>query len=321
MAAPDATVTLLGHPVVSWLAFAAALAVVLGMELGVMSRIRHLTVRQVAWWSAAVIGLAAAFAGVLWAAEGASHALLFSTGYVVEFALSVDNLLVFIIILEYFAVPETAQPTVLNWGILGAIMTRAAMIGVGTWVLAQAGWVLLVLGGLLVLTGARMLRKPADDATVHIARNPLLRAARRVLPISDRFDGRAFFTRDNGRRLATPLLLVVLVIEWTDVMFATDSIPAIFAITRDPFLVYTANILAVVGLRALYFLLASMIGRFAYLRHGVATVLVLVGAKMLASRWFTPPTGWQLLTIVVILGVSLGASWRRGETGGGNDRH
>ena len=305
MTAHDATVTLLGHPLASWLAFAAALAVVLGMELGVMSRIRHLTVRQVAWWSAAVIGLAALFAGVLWAAEGAS--------YVIEFALSVDNLLVFMIILEYFAVPETAQPTVLNWGILGAIVTRAAMIGVGTWALAQAGWLLLVLGGLLVVTGARMMGKPAD-ATVDIARNPLLRAARRVLPISDRFEGRAFFTRHAGRLLATPLLLVVLAIEWTDVMFATDSIPAIFAITRDPFLVYTANILAVVGLRALYFLLASMISRFAYVRYGVATVLVLIGAKMLASRWFTPPTGWLLLTIVVVLGVSLGASWRRGET-------
>jgi tellurite resistance protein TerC len=313
MTAHDATVTLLGHPLASWLAFAATLAVVLGMELGVMSRIRHLTVRQVAWWSAAVIGLAALFAGVLWAAEGASHALLFSTGYVIEFALSVDNLLVFMIILEYFAVPETAQPTVLNWGILGAIVTRAAMIGVGTWALAQAGWLLLVLGGLLVVTGARMMGKPAD-ATVDIARNPLLRAARRVLPISDRFEGRTFFTRHAGRLLATPLLLVVLAIEWTDVMFATDSIPAIFAITRDPFLVYTANILAVVGLRALYFLLASMISRFAYVRYGVATVLVLIGAKMLASRWFTPPTGWLLLTIVVVLGVSLGASWRRGET-------
>lgn len=312
MTAPGAT-ALLGHPLASWLAFAAALLIVLGMELGVMSRIRRLTVPQVAWWSAAVVGLAAAFDLVLWAAEGPGHAILFSTGYVVEFALSVDNLLVFMIILEYFAVPETAQPTVLNWGILGAIVTRGAMIGVGAWMLGRAGWVLLVLGALLLLTGVRMLRKQAV-ATVDIARNPLVRAARHVLPMSDRFDGRAFFTRHAGRLVATPLLLVLLAIEWTDVMFATDSIPAIFAVTRDPFLVYTATILAVVGLRALYLLLASMIGRFAYLRHGVALVLVLVGAKMLAAPWFRPPTGWTLLAIVVVLGVAVGVSWRRGGT-------
>jgi TerC family integral membrane protein len=302
-----------GHPLVPWLAFAAALLVILAVELGVMSRIPHLTIRQAAAWSGCVIGIAALFGATLWIAEGRGHALLFATGYVIEFALSVDNLLIFIIILEYFAVPETLQPAALKWGILGAIVMRGIMIGIGAWALSQFSWVILVLGALLVLTGLKMLLTPAS-APVEIDRNPVLRVARRVLPICERFEGRAFLVRRNGRLLATPLLLVVLVIEWTDVMFATDSIPAIFSITRDPFLAYTANILAIVGLRALFFLLSSVITRFGLLRYGVAAVLVLVGAKMLLEHVVKLPTAITLAGVVVVLGISVGASLLTRET-------
>lgn len=295
------------HPAASWLAFGAVMVLLLGMELGVISRDRTPTIRQAAWWSAVVIAFAAIFGAVLFAIEGHAAALQFATGYVVEFSLSVDNLLVFIMILQYFAVPPALHPVALKWGILGAIVMRGLMIGGGAVVLRELEWVIYLLGALLIITGIRMLARPVE-VTVRVESNPLLRAARRVLPLSDDFSGPAFFVRHAGKLVATPLLLVVLAIEWTDLMFATDSIPAIFAITRDPFLIYTSNILAIVGLRALYFVLAAMIGRFAYLGVGVGTVLILVGGKMLAGHWLTVPTGVTLLGVVLVLGVSVVAS-------------
>lgn len=303
-----------GHPIASWLAFGAIVMLLLGIELGVISRARTLTVRQSGWWSVGVIACAVLFSVWLLLAEGRGPALQFATGYVVEFSLSLDNLLVFIMVLRYFAVPEALQPTVLKWGILGAIVMRAIMIGAGTLVLNRLSWVIYLLGALLIVTGIRIVAQ-FSVALVEIDRNPMLRLARRALPISDRFAGRAFFVREAGQLAATPLLLVVLVIEWTDLMFATDSIPAIFAITRDPFLIYTSNILAIMGLRALFFVIAAMIARFTYLRFGVAAVLMLVGAKMLAAPWVHLPMGTSLIVIVLVLGGSVFVSiWRR-------DRH
>ena len=295
------------HPTSSWLAFGAVVVLLLGLELGVVSRVRTPTIRQAAWWSVVVIASAAMFGVVLFVTEGHSAALQFATGYVVEFSLSVDNLLVFIMILQYFAVPPALQPVALKWGILGAIVMRGVMIGGGAVVLRELEWVIYLLGALLIITGVKMLARPMEG-TVRVESNPLLRAARRVLPISEDFAGPAFVVRQAGKLVATPLLLVVLAVEWTDLMFATDSIPAIFAITRDPFLIYTSNILAIVGLRALFFVLAAMIGRFAYLSVGVGTVLILVGGKMLAAHWLTVPTGVTLIVVVLVLGVSAVAS-------------
>lgn len=295
------------HPAASWLAFGAVVLLLLGMELRVMSRVRVPTARQAAWWSGVVVACAALFGVLLLVVEGRASALQFTTGYIVELSLSVDNLLVFIMILQYFAVPTALQPTALKWGILGAIAMRGAMIGGGVLVLNELHWVIYVLGALLILTGLRMLAR-RGDAPVRIEGNLLLRAARHVLPITEDFAGAAFVVRRAGKLVATPLLLVVLAIEWTDLMFATDSIPAIFAITRDPFLIYTSNILAIMGLRALFFVLAAMIVRFAYLRLGVGSVLMLVGGKMLAAHWVIVPTGVTLLTVVLVLGGSVGAS-------------
>ena len=301
---------LVTHPLTSWLSFGAIIVVLLAVELGVLSRLRSISLRRSAWWSAAVIASAAVFGVVLLFTEGDAPAMQFATGYVVEFSLSVDNLLVFIMVLHYFAVPAALQPTAIKWGILGAVLMRALVIGAGTMILHKLSWVIYLLGALLIVTGIRMLFH-AGDAQVRVERNPVLRLARRLLPITHEFSGRAFFVRRAGRLAATPLLLVLLVIEWTDLMFATDSIPAIFAITRDPFLVYTSNILAVMGLRALFFVLAAMIARFTYLRFGVAAVLVLVGAKMLIGRWATVSTGASLIVIVLVLGMSVAASMLR----------
>jgi tellurite resistance protein TerC len=246
--------------------------------------------------------------------DGRSDAELFATGYLVELSLSVDNLLVFIIVLDYFGVPANLQPTVLKWGILGAIAMRAIVVGAGTLILRELHWVIYVFGAVLLVTGVRMFTS-RGEGEVDLDRNPVVRAARRLIPMSDRFAGDAFFVRSGGRWLATPLLLVVLVVEWTDLVFATDSIPAIFAITRDPFLVYTSNVFAVVGLRALFFVIAAMLGRFAYLRFGVATVLALVGAKMLLSAWIVVPSTISLVAVVLVLGGSVAVSLMRKGAG------
>jgi tellurite resistance protein TerC len=293
-----------GHTPAIWLTFAATVVTLLVVDLALITRAQSLPVQRSAWWSLTVVTAAALFCAVVGLLEGRVDALQFATGYVVEFSLSVDNLLVFIIVLQYFAVPVASQPTVLKWGILGAIVMRAIVIGAGTLVLGEFHWVIYVFGGLLIMTAMRMLAKPGH-AAANVGRNPIVRIARRVLPVSDRFAGDAFFVRVGGKLRVTPLLLVVLVIEWTDLVFATDSIPAIFAITRDPFLVYTSNIFAIVGLRSLFFVLAAMLARFVYLRFGVATVLMLVGAKMLLTRWVTVPSLVSLVVIVAVLGSAV----------------
>lgn len=298
---------LAAHPLASWAGFALILGILLGLELGVIGKRPMQSVRASVRWSLIVIGFAALFFGLLRVVEGSTAALQFATGYVIELSLSVDNLLVFIIVLEYFAVPVALQPTALKWGILGAIVLRGVMIAGGSLILAQFSWVIYLLGAILVVTGIK-LGIQSSTAQLDVSRNPLLRAARRMLPVSGRYVGTAFVFRDGARWLATPLLLAVLAIEWTDLVFATDSIPAVFAITRDPFLVYTSNILAIIGLRALYFVLAAALAQFRHLRSGAAAVLVFVGAKMLVGRWVTVPTGIVLAVVVVLLGASIGAS-------------
>src|SRR5690242_12188489 len=262
-------------------------------------------------WSLGLIAFALLFGGFLWWKEGGQHALEYYTGYLIELSLSVDNLFVFILIFNYFGVPSEAQPKVLKWGILGAIVMRFIMILLGALLLTRFEWITYLFGGILVLTGIRMLLQ--DDARIEPERNPIVKLARRVLPLTSAYDGANFTCRTSrGRRLFTPLVLVLLVVEWSDLVFAIDSIPAIFAVTRDPFLVYSSNVFAILGLRALFFVLAGMMDRFVYLKPGVAFILVFVGLKMLVSAWFHLPVLISLAVIVMTLAVSVILSLRHG---------
>jgi tellurite resistance protein TerC len=305
-----------GHSLSIWLVFAATIALLLAADLvAARRRARAPTTREAAWWSGAAVGTAALFCGLIWWRDGNTSAVQFAAGYLVELSLSVDNLLVFILVLNYFAVPASLQPTALKWGILGAIVLRAATIGTGTLLLFEFHWVIYLLGVLLVFTGIKMFAR-ADAEPSEPGNNLVMRTLRRLLPMADDFHGNAFVARIDRRWRVTPLLLVVLVIEWTDLVFATDSIPAIFAITRDPFLVYTSNVFAVVGLRALFFLLAGVLDRYGGLRFGVAVILVLVGIKMLASPWIHVSPEVTLSAVVVVLVIAVGwGGVRRARSG------
>ena len=299
-----------GHPPAIWLGFTGLVVALLVLDLGVLNRRAHvLTVKEAVLWSGGLVGVAHLFAlFILWR-EGTQAALEYYTGYLIELSLSVDNLFVFLLIFTYFCVRADAQPKVLKWGILGAIVMRLIMIGTGALLLDRFHWIVYVFGGLLIITGIRMFVQ--KDAAVDLDRNPVVRLGRRLLPLSDSYDGTRFFTRTiRGKLLATPLLLVVLVVEWSDLVFAIDSIPAIFAVTRDPFLVYSSNIFAILGLRAMYFVLASLLDRFVYLKPGVAFILVFVGLKMTLSGWIHIPTALSLAVIVVALGSAVALSIR-----------
>jgi tellurite resistance protein TerC len=292
----------LGHhePAV-WLGFSALVGALLVLDLGVLNRRAHvLTLKEAMTWSLGLIAFALLFGGFVFVREGGRAALEYYTGYLIELSLSVDNLFVFILIFNYFGVPAEAQPKVLKWGILGAIVMRFAMIALGALLLQRFEWIVYVFGAILVGTGIRMLMQ--KEERIEPEKNPIVRLARRVLPFADSYDGSKFVCRTGtGRRLFTPLLLVVLVVEWSDVVFAIDSIPAIFAVTRDPFLVYSSNVFAILGLRALFFVLAGMMDKFVYLKPGVAIILVIVGLKMTLSNWIHPPVVVSLAVIVSIL--------------------
>lgn len=301
------------HPPGIWIGFTAVIALLLVLDLGVLNRRAHvLTPREAARWSGTLVTLAAAFAGFLWFREGSTTALEFVTGYVVELSLSVDNLFVFILLFQYFAVPPTSRAKVLKWGIFGAMVLRGVMIGFGALMLHRFEWIVYVFGAILIFTGFKMWRA-GDDDLVDPERNPVIRIARRVLPFASYYDRDRFVTRTPSGLMATPLLLVLLVMESTDLVFAIDSIPAIFAITRDPFIVYSSNIFAILGLRALFFLLASMMDTFRYLKPGVALILVFVGVKMLVSRWVDLPITLSLGVIVGILTLAVFLSLRHAK--------
>jgi tellurite resistance protein TerC len=298
------------HDLAVWLGFTALVVALLVLDLGVLNRHSHtLTMREAGMWSGGLVALAMLFGlFVLWQ-EGTQHALEYYTGYLIELSLSVDNLFVYLLIFSYLGVRADALPKVLKWGILGAIVMLLIMIGLGALLLQRFTWIVYVFCGLLVLTGVRMFTQ--KDAAVDLERNPVVRLARRFLPFSHSYDGTRFFTRTiHGRVLATPLLLVLLVIEWSDLVFAIDSIPAIFAVTRDPFLVYSSNVFAILGLRALFFVLAGMLDRFVFLKTGVAFILVFVGLKMLVSAWVHLPTLISLAVIVTTLAISVILSLR-----------
>lgn len=291
----------------------------LSIDLGVFHRRAHaVSLREAAIWSVIWIVLALLFDLGVWAAFGSEKASSFLASYLVEKSLSVDNIFVFVAIFAYFFVESTYQHRILFWGILGALIMRGLFIGVGLSLLERFHGLTYVLGGFLVLTGIRFAR---EDEGVHPEHNPVIRWLQRFLPLSSTYRGQAFLVREAGRLLATPLLLVLLVVEMTDVIFAVDSVPAVLAISSDPFIVYTSNIFAILGLRALYFVFSGIIPRFAYLRYGLCAILVFVGAKMLIVDFYRIPIHLSLLAIALFLAVSVGFSifkTRSRDLGGGS---
>jgi tellurite resistance protein TerC len=303
---------LFGHhgPAV-WLGFTGLVAALLILDLGVLNRRSHvLSFKEAMSWSLGLIAIAHLFGlFILWR-EGSTAALEYYTGYLIELSLSVDNLFVFLLIFSYFCVPAEAQPKVLKWGILGAIVMRLIMIALGALLLQRFEWIIYVFGAILIITGIRMMTQKED--VIDLDKNPIVRLTRRILPLSNYYHDTRFFTRHrNGALLATPLLLVLVVVEWSDLVFAIDSIPAIFAITRDPFLVYSSNVFAILGLRALFFVLAGMMDKFVYLKPGVALILIFVGLKMTLSPWVHLSTALSLSVVVLTLTTAVLLSlWR-----------
>lgn len=291
-----------------WIGFTAFLLAMLALDLGVFHRKAHeVKLREAAAWSVVWVALALAFNAGIYVLAGPVPAMEFLTGYLVEKSLSVDNIFVIAMIFSYFAVPAIYQHRVLFWGVLGALAMRAVFIGMGAWVLERWHWVIYVFGGILLITGVKMAlreEKPFDGE-----RDPVVRLARRLIPLTTRYDGQRFWTVENGRRVATPLFLVLLLVEFTDLVFAVDSIPAIFAITLDPFIVFTSNAFAILGLRSMYFLLAGVMHRFVYLKYGLAAILVFVGAKMLLLDVYKIPTPVSLSVVGGLLVLSIAASW------------
>lgn len=290
-----------------WVGFNAFVLAMLALDLGLLGRKAHvIKVREAAVRSAGWFTLSMMFAAALYFYRGGDASLTFVTGYLIELSLSVDNIFVMVVIFSYFGVPAAYQHRVLFWGILGALVMRGTFIIVGAWLLGQFHFIIYIFGGLLVLTGIRMAvreEKPFDGED-----NPIVKLVRRVMPMSPRYDGKKFFTVENGRRYATPLLLVLVLIEFTDLVFAIDSIPAIFAVTRDPFLVYTSNVFAILGLRSLYFLLAGVIDKFRFLRFGLAFILTFVGVKMLIADQVHIPTPVSLMVVAGGIIASIVAS-------------
>lgn len=291
-----------------WIIFNAVIVLLLLIDLTLINREgRVVPFRQALFASAAWISLAFIFATVIHQWMGPAKALEFITGYLIEEALSVDNLFVFLLLFSYFKVPPEQERTVLFWGILGALVMRGTFIFAGVSLVQRFHWLLYFMGALLVYSGIQLLFA-GEDAPVDPSKNYVLRIARRYLPITEQYEGKRFFTIQNGRRFATPLFVVLLVVETTDVMFATDSIPAILAISRDFFIVYTSNVFAILGLRSLFFALSGLMRLFHYLNYGLALVLSFIGVKMLISFRYHVPTGISLMVVAGVLTLSVLAS-------------
>jgi tellurite resistance protein TerC len=292
-----------------YIGFTAFVLAMLALDLGVFHRKAHVVrPKEAGMWVGIWMTLALLFAAGIYVWSSADNALLFLTGYLIEQSLSVDNIFVIVMIFSFFRVPKQYEHRVLFWGILGALVMRAIFIGFGSLLIQKVSWILYVFGAFLIFTGVRMAVKRENEFD---EQNVLLRLARRYLRVSNEYDGQRFFTVQNGKRLATPLLPVLLVVEVTDLIFAVDSIPAIFAVTTDAFLVYTSNIFAILGLRSMYFLLSGIVHRFVYLQYGLSVILVFVGLKMIAADFVHVPTPVSLGMIVLALGVSIAASLLR----------
>lgn len=290
-----------------WVGFIAFVLAMLSLDLGVFHRKAHeVRPREAGAWTAVWVALALLFAAGLYFVAGHRVALTFLTGYIIEESLSVDNIFVMVLIFEYFRVPKSVQHRVLFYGILGALVMRGLFIAAGTALITRFHWVLYLFGALLVVTGIRMALK--RDEEFDGERSRIVRTVRRVVPISNDYHGSRFFVTEAGRRIATPLLLVLILVEFTDLIFAIDSIPAIFGVTTDPFIVFTSNIFAILGLRSLYFLLAAVVDRFHLLKYGLAVILSFVGFKMLTERFIEIDIVLSLSIILAVLAASIVAS-------------
>jgi tellurite resistance protein TerC len=298
-----------------WVGFNVAVLAILALDLGVLHRrSSKVSLKEAAIWSAVWVALSLCFAFAVYQTMGKESGLEFLTGYLIEYALSVDNIFVFVLIFTYFQVPEKYQHRVLFWGIIGALVLRGVMIVAGSALVTRFAWTLYIFGAFLVFTGIKMALQK-DENAYNPERDPVLRVARRIIPVADDYHGDKFFIRQpvvgGGTRLAaTQLFIVLLIVDTTDIIFATDSIPAIFAVTRDPFIVYTSNICAVLGLRALYFLLAGVVDKFVYLKLGLSLVLIFIGGKMLLEHFVHLPIVASLGVVGAVLAASILASLR-----------
>jgi tellurite resistance protein TerC len=299
----------IGSPAL-WIGFLAFVLLMLAVDLGLHRKAHEVSVKEAASWSAVWVGLAAGFGGLVHVWFGPDRALEFATGYVIEKALAIDNLFVFLVIFSAFAVPAALQHRVLFWGILGALVMRAGFILAGGALLQRFHWLLYVFGAFLFFTGVKLLRDRNQVESPE--ENRLVRLVRRIFPVSKGYDGAHFTVKEGGKRRATPLFLALVTVELSDVVFAVDSIPAVYAVTEDPFIVFTSNIFAILGLRSLFSLLARVIEKFHLLKVGLALVLVFVGGKMLVAGVFKVPIVVSLVVIGAILAGSMLASvWSR----------
>ena len=296
------------HSIWAWVGFNVFILLMLLLDLGLFNRSAHaITYREATIWSIVWIVLALTFGAGVFYFLGSDSGFKYLTGYIIAKSLSVDNIFVFLLVFSYFKVPAQYQHRVLFWGVLGALVMRATMIILGAALIARFEWILYIFGAFLVYTGIKMFRQGEED--VHPEQNPLVRFISRHVPMTRHYEGQKFFTRVDGRLHGTLLLLVLVIVEVTDLIFAVDSIPAIFAITTDAFIVYTSNVFAILGLRSLYFLLAGVIEKFHYLRIGLAVVLTYIGAKMLLHAVHVViPTPVSLGIVVLVLGASVLAS-------------
>ncbi|HZI61415.1 MAG TPA: TerC family protein [Pyrinomonadaceae bacterium] len=291
-----------------WVGFSVFILIMLSLDLGLFNRKAHSIKYREAWiWSGVWVTLAMIFSGLVFYYLGKQRGLEFVTGYLIELSLSVDNLFVFLLIFSYFKVPARFQHRVLFWGVMGALVMRLTMIFIGAALIQRFHWIIYIFGAFLVYTGIKMFRQ--EEIDIHPDQNPVVRLVTRFLPISKSYDEEKFFTVQNGKRIGTLLLLVLIVVEVTDLVFAVDSIPAIFAITRDTFIVYTSNVFAILGLRSMYFLLAGVVEKFRYLRYGLAIVLTFIGIKMLiVGVGLHIPIWFSLAFVATVLLGSVAAS-------------
>jgi tellurite resistance protein TerC len=290
-----------------WVGFNVFVLAMLALDLGVFHRKAHVvSLKESLTWTFVWIGLALVFNAGVWHYYGSQKAIEFFTGYLIEKSLSVDNVFVFALLFSYFAVPLQYQHKVLFWGILGALVMRAIMIALGAALITKFSWIIYVVGGFLILTGIKMIVKREEE--IHPERNPVVRWFKKLMPVTADYRGDKFFVRENGIRMATPLFVVLLLVEFSDLIFAVDSIPAIFAVTKDPFIVYTSNVFAILGLRSLYFALAGVMDKFHYLKIGLGVVLAFVGVKMILAH-----TAWKIDTLVslgvIVLILTISVVW------------
>jgi len=302
-----------------WIGFAVLITIMFILDLGILNRRSHeISFREALTWTLVWVGLAVAFNAGIFFFLGSTKALEFLTGYLIEESLSVDNLFVFIMIFSYFHVSRAHQPKILKWGIIGALALRAVFIFLGIELFERFHWMVYLFGGLLIITGIKMAF--GGEEKIEPEKNLVVRLVRRFVPITKRIYGDRFFIRRNGLLAATPLFLTLLVVESSDVIFAVDSIPAILAVTRDPFIVYTSNVFAIMGLRSLFYLLSNVMEMFAYLKLGVSFILAFVGVKMLLSQTYPVPIYFSLgvivgvLTISIIMSITIGAK-KKGKSG------